>query len=680
MNLKYSTKSLLMATMTTATLFAAAGVQAQEVTNVNWVHRNFEGATGSQYGVDGSWTNITTGGTPFVPSYEFMDYGTISSVGGIEAVVSNTVASSPLSLFVGDAAGEEGTLTVNTGGALTIKWGSSSISTSSPVDPGTNNQAGGGRIVIGRAGTGTLKMRGGTLTGATDIDGAQNLWMIVGSFNGGTGEVDMTGGTIALDPVSSIMFFGFTGGNGTPGTGTLNMSGGTIIAGRVQAGGTADSAVNLSGSAKLTLANLNIFRKITIAGSNVDVTASSAFLGSEMVVAPDHATNFSAIKVTTGATIGGSLYLDLSDAGAAPAVGSSWMIVDNQGAGAVAGSFSNVTSSFDGNGIRTVAKTDAGDGNDIVVMLESALTLTVNRTTGVASITDFQGGIDIGMLQLMSSTNSINTGVYSSIGNDFDLVSDTSNEIVETNLSGSKTYSVGEVQQLGVLFDVDMPVGQQINASLSYLDVSDNTVKQAIVEMEGATNNIILRVNKTTGEVMIDADIAKNLGISAYGIASASGSLVPANKQSADPQFDPASATANHIGESVLDDEVILIGGATVSLGNIFDTSSETEDLAFEFYIIGDGTDTGNYVQEGQSRVNNADLAYVKSKMGTEDADLQSMFNVRNNFGKVSEDARIANGVVIYEDGVSASAIPEPTTFALIGLSTLLMTSRRKKS
>ena len=67
---------------------------------------------------------------------------------------------------------------------------------------------------------------------------------------------------------------------------------------------------------------------------------------------------------------------------------------------------------------------------------------------------------------------------------------------------------------------------------------------------------------------------------------------------------------ANAISESKLDGGVELVSMSENSLGNIFDTAG-TEDLVLELVIAGEGLTKGNFVQDGDSMVNQADLDWV---------------------------------------------------------------------
>ena len=57
---------------------------------------------------------------------------------------------------------------------------------------------------------------------------------------------------------------------------------------------------------------------------------------------------------------------------------------------------------------------------------------------------------------------------------------------------------------------------------------------------------------------------------------------------------------------------------------------------------------------------------------------LEELALVRNNFNSVSEEARILTIAAEYVT-TGVASIPEPTTFALLGLSSMFLTARRKK-
>lgn len=687
MNIKFTTKRLLVATMAAVATFSAINTNAQEVTNGNWYELTLAG-TGN-YATDANWYNTTSAKAGFVPAFGFFEWANISSVAGAHATVNSDIpgivvngnASNPMSLYVGYNTGDSGELTLSSGGILSVERESARTNADTSAD--NNNQNDAGWIVIGRQGTGVLNMNGGTLNGLPDVSGdQQDTWMMVGSFDGGgTGTLNMTSGTINMgdtsDPANAARLYIGRGAVQGGGTGTMNMTGGTINTGRFLSFGTGASHAHISGG---TINTNDLFwtNQMTITGPNASINTNTITITDIATV--NHvvtAGGGSAINVADSGSIAGTLNVDVS---AAPAsIGDSWTIINNTGAAVLGGGFTTVTSNSSIAGTAVRVNNAGGDGNDVVATLEKTLTLNINRDTGAATVVDINGGIEIAAYQILSASGGILSGNFNALGAGFDTVTVGVNEIVETNLTGNKTFGVGESFNLGNVFGKPLPVGQSVSidtVELNYLDSADNIMKSANVAVEGTSNSVKLIVNKSTGEMTIVSDVAKDFDIAAYGIKSESGSLVAANAVSLDDAFDSGASNANAISESLLEGGVTLVSLSETSLGDAFDVAG-TEDLVLELVIDGEGTARGNFVQDGSSLVDQADLDYVMANFDT--LGLEALAAVRNNFGQVSEETRVITGIVEYDAGIVA-AIPEPTTFALLGLSSFLLTSRRKNA
>lgn len=697
MKMKFSTKSLLVASMASIAAFSAINANAQAVTNGNWYELRFDETSGN-WNNDDNWDNITnTSSSGFAPSYGFFEWANVSSSTGVaHATVNNNIPgivvdgleSNPMSLYVGYNAGDQGVVTINSGGTLAVEFESARVNNDTSAD--NNNQNDAGWIVFGRQGKGTLNMNGGTLIGRSDITGDQgDSWMMVGSFDGGTGVMNMTSGTVQLGDTSSTdntarFYIGRGNDPATGGKGTLNMSGGTIDVGSFRSFGAGDTHSHFSGTATLKTNELWTVRNTTITGHQVSITTGSLNLDTgsttNVVVTANGA---SAINASGAINVNGTVNVDLTNAGAS--VGDSWMLVNNTGTGQAtigANAVVNTVGAAAGTMIRV--NTQGGDGNDLVGVLDKALTLTVNRDTGSATITDVLGGVKMGAYRIGSGANGINGANLNPLGGDFDLITATPGEIVETQFTGSKTFSAGESANLGNIFAKPLPVGQTIstdNLTFQYLDPATNQLLDGIIEVSGSRNNLVLTVNKSTGEVTVTSDITKDIKIAGWGIKSSSGSLEAGNRQTLHADLDDGANSDTALSQSKFEDGVVISAMSTTSLGNIFDLSGE-EDLEFEFVLVGEdgaaGEANGNFVQDGNSVVDGADLQEVADTFDEPNA-LERLFAVRNNINTVSEETRIIQGVIVYDSGVVAS-IPEPTTFALLGMTSLVLASRRKRA
>lgn len=170
----------------------------------------------------GNWSDATNWSLGYVPglSDEVMvnSNGTVNVDGSFGANEG---------IFVGNAAGQGGTINVATGGSLTTT-GDIRLANATGAN-GTLNQTGGSINIlnqfglwIGNLGTGTYTMSGGTMQfGSPIIQGTSSAVFIDGAGTGGNGTVNLSNGTIAAYQIVQLA-------RGVGSTGTLNMSGGTF--------------------------------------------------------------------------------------------------------------------------------------------------------------------------------------------------------------------------------------------------------------------------------------------------------------------------------------------------------------------------------------------------------------------------------------------------------------------
>lgn len=235
----------------------------------------------------------------------------------------NRTASNTAAITVGNVSGSTGTLNIANG---TFTIGQITLATGDSTAIGVINQTGGSltmsgtQMIVGNLGTGTTSgsnstgtynLSGGTLTGSA----AATRGVLLGTNTGTTGIFNLSGtGVLALGSsaleigrsdgasaaTNSTGIFNQTGGTASVGTlamggaaganfagtnGTLNLSGGTFSAATftlLSAGNTSTSAINISGTAEVTLPAFPTARgtsstaSITFDGGTLSPLAASA--------------------------------------------------------------------------------------------------------------------------------------------------------------------------------------------------------------------------------------------------------------------------------------------------------------------------------------------------------------------------------------------------------------------
>ena len=273
-------KNKIMTRALVAGLLMAAGTGAQAA--------DFFANSWNNAGSSGNWSDGTNwllvSGFQGMPDGEgFSEFAVINN-GGL-ATVNSAIGTSPLALYIGERAGDSGSLNI-TGGSLSVldfgvlpaEFVAEAVDSNvRPASPGTADTV--GMIVVGLGGNGNLNVSGGTLTTSRgiivsgNIDGGTTTGG-VGTFGlSGTGIVNTSGTTVigagggeaAVWTMSGGTYNQLVGevdiGGNTGGNGTLNMSGGQIIttSGDLDIGGNGGGSgiVNMSNNAKVVITDVN---------------------------------------------------------------------------------------------------------------------------------------------------------------------------------------------------------------------------------------------------------------------------------------------------------------------------------------------------------------------------------------------------------------------------------------
>ncbi len=426
----------------------------------NWM---FVGANGGT-GVYNLANTATTGGTltgfgqgsgSLAVAGNFYIGGRYFDVGGngtFNMNTTGTLTAGLLDIFDSNSAGsgtfnlDNGTVTSN--GELWVgAWGTGT---------GTFNQAGGtvnsnAYFVVGRSGTGTYNVTGGTVNGATNAG-----FIVIGSFGGSNGTMNVSAGTVQ----TPRQFYVAEGGTGTlnvtgtglvlvgdlaqglrlganGGTGTVNLNGGTIQAAIVTQGSGSGTFNFNGGTLKAGASSSSFFTGL----ARTNVRDAGAII------------NTNSFDVTVGQTlehsdIGGDAALDggLTKSGA----GSLTLTASNNYTGATTVSAGRLV--VDGGGAINASSGIIvnGTGARFVTTASTAVTPTVTVTSGGVGGTGTIGTVNVASNAANSVANgnggtgtlTINTLHFNGAGRLDLTVNGTSPEINTTTLTTTGANSV----------------------------------------------------------------------------------------------------------------------------------------------------------------------------------------------------------------------------------------------
>ncbi len=202
----------------------------------------------------GSHGTVTVDGDGSYLGGMFGLYVGYDGTGDLDVTAAGTISQDYGSAALGDAAGSDGTVTVDGTGST---WTGASMQTIGRSGSGTLNITGGGYVAAEYASVGQVNGSQGAVT----VDGTGSTWYIAYDTNGfgdldgtllvgtsGTGTLDITrGGCVTTGGGGSI-------GNGSSGTGTVTVdgSGSTWTAGDISVGSSGTGTLNITGGGHVT--------------------------------------------------------------------------------------------------------------------------------------------------------------------------------------------------------------------------------------------------------------------------------------------------------------------------------------------------------------------------------------------------------------------------------------------
>lgn len=310
--------------------------------------------------------------------------GVVSGTGNLTKTGASTLTLSGTNTYSGTTTVSGGTLSVSTdsnlgGGAVALSGGSMTVTGATTID---NDISGTGGLT--KSGTGTVTLSGtNTYTGGTTVNGG-TLQVSGGNALADGGAVTVSSGA-TLDLNGTNETIGSLTGSGTVniGTGTLtltdsastNFSGTLSGTGTIAGGGTytVASGATLSGTSTFSTA-VTIQSGGTIAPGNSpgkistgNLTLASGSTASMEINGTTAGTLYDQIEVTGTVTISGATLN--ATVGYTSAGGDSYILIDNDGADAVTGTFSGLAegASLTIGGAQFTISYAGGTGNDVVL-------------------------------------------------------------------------------------------------------------------------------------------------------------------------------------------------------------------------------------------------------------------------------------------------------------------------
>jgi hypothetical protein len=343
-----------------------------------------------------------------VGTVNITETGSINTTGNVEfwnaqvTITDDALVKSGNEVWVGQAGGNSATLNQNSGTIEADTWiaigrdsstgvvNLSGTATMRKINTGSDNSDG-SFIVLGGLGTGGT----GTLNISENAVVHSDTGMLLNETAGQRGIVNQSGGTVTVNDFTPQDFQPTYGAslsldpNGH-GQGEYHLSGGSLTAETVLVGG---SVFDMTGG---TFSATNFMGNLTQGGGTLSpgtspgtmtVTGNYSLNSGDLFMELDGltaGTEYDQLIVTGNVSLAGDLALDV---GFSPSLGDMFTIINNQGANAISGMFSQ-GSSISAGGFLFGINYGGGDGNDVVltVVPEPSTALLSLVMTGLITI------------------------------------------------------------------------------------------------------------------------------------------------------------------------------------------------------------------------------------------------------------------------------------------------------
>ncbi len=281
--------------------------------------------------------------------------------------------------------------------------------------------------------------------------------------------------------------------------------------------------------------------------------------------------------------------------------GDSWTVISG----------SPVTGAFDTIDVRpellstpgqTIAVSTAG--NAVTLNVSQRLVLNIDRFTGAATLVNEAGHtVDIGLTEytLAATAGNLNpaNGRWNSFTDDpgkpdWTETVATTDALTEVNSGAPLIASSGFVHDFGTPFEVNAsaPIGtSRVNlsgVSFTYFDSGAGAMRNAAINVIGASNNMALVIDPETGNATIQNQFSQPVEFISYIIGSASGSLLPGSfsgvEQGDGPNWFEANWTINNLSELIGTAATESLGYLdSLDLGAAWDAEGGVRDLTFRY-------------------------------------------------------------------------------------------------
>jgi hypothetical protein len=542
----------------------------------------------------------------------------------------------------------------------------------------------------------------GSDQGASTNPGAIRL----GSVSGGGEIIIASGGTLRVEnrPENETAG-GFSVGGVGANTLRVQRGGALTVDGLLDSTAPAANLIELgsatgTGTASLTAGSLR-FGGTTVVHRNVAVNTSSITLMSSSVYRPVFTSGLTSVLQATGSvSLGGTLRPDFS--GATPTVGSSWNLMEG---GSAVGAFSSIDPSLagalgEGQSFFVSKPTIAGGRQAVQLSLKQLPVLSVNRDTGVVSLTNpGTTAVNLDGYSIASSLGVINAGQWTSLqdqnalGGTWRESPPTANRLSELKRTATGTLAGGQTVSLGTIF---APAPATLGApteDLQFQYASADGVLAGVVKYTGTkVNNILLQIDPSNGQARLRNTSAFTVNIDGYTITSPAGSLTPGTWTSLDDQnaaggdWRESPGLSTRLSEVKQNASTTLAPGATFNLGAIFNTAM-AKDVNFDFLKFGESQSSDGAVIfaplaaasipgdfDNNGSVNGLDLNRWKSNVG-----------VNTQANADGDNDSDGNDFLIWQRNVTAggaapatAAVPEPASLTAAIVLAVTLGARRR--